>query len=62
MRNKASRNDNGGEHVELDCVSTIFNHPSRFSGRSSCRYLNKKELEDAHLHVLHNCEEVQPLI
>ena len=62
MRNKVSRNDDGGENEKVDQTLTIFNHPSRYSGTSSRRYLNKKELEAALLHVLLNCEEVQPLI
>jgi len=62
MRNKVSRNDNGGENDEVDQTSTIFNHPDRYSGTSSSRYLNKKELEAAHLHVLLNCEEMQSSI
>jgi len=62
MGNKVSRNDDGGENEEVNQTSTIFNHPGRYSGTSSSRYLNKKELEVAHLHVLLNCEEVQPSI
>jgi len=62
MRNKVSRNDDGSENEEVDQTSTIFNNLGRYSGTSSCRYLNKKELEAAHLHVLLNCEEVQPSI
>jgi len=62
MRNKVSRNDDGSEYEEVDQTSTIFNHPGRYSGTSSSRYLNKKELEVAHLLVLLNCEEVQPSI
>jgi len=62
MRNKVSRNDDRGEDEEVHQTSTIFNHPDCFSGVSSSTYLNKRELEVAHLHVLLNCEEVQPLI
>jgi len=29
MRNKVSRNDDGGENEEVDQTSIIFNHPSR---------------------------------
>jgi len=62
MRNKVSRNDDGGENEEVDQTSTIFNHPSRSSGTSSSRYLNHKELDVAHFHVILNCKVVQPFI
>jgi len=58
MRNKVSHNDDSGENEEVDQTSTIFNHRGRYSGTSLSRYLNKKELEAAHLHVLLICEEV----
>jgi len=62
MRNKVSRNHDEGENEEVDQTSTIFNHPGLSSRTTSSRYLNKKEPDATYLHVLLNCEKVQPFI
>ena len=62
MRNNIGRNDDGGIDETILPTLSIFNHSGRSAGTCKSRYLNDKELAAAHLHVLLNCEEVQPYI
>ena len=62
MRNRVGRNDDGGQGDEVQRNLSIFNHPGRLAGASKNRYLNDMEYHAVHLHILMNCEEVQPYI
>lgn len=62
MRNRVSRNDDGGKYDTAQQNLSIFNHPGRSAGTSKSRYLSDMELSAAHLHVLLNCEEVETYI
>ncbi|KAK7278760.1 hypothetical protein RJT34_23796 [Clitoria ternatea] len=62
MRNKVGRNDDGGENDTIQQTLSIFNHSGRSGGTCKARYLNDRELDAAHLHILLNCVEVQPYI
>ena len=62
MRTNVGRNDDGGVDDIVRPTLSIFNYSGRSAGTCKSRYLNDKELAAAHLHVLLNCEEVQPYI
>jgi hypothetical protein len=62
LRNRVGRNDDGGQDDIVQHTLSIFNHSGRFAGNRKSRYLDDKELDAAHLHILLNCEEVQPFI
>lgn len=62
IRNRVGRNDDGGEDETIQRTMSIFNKPGRPSGTCKSRYLDDRELAAAHLHVLLNCDEVQPYI
>ncbi|KAK2369072.1 hypothetical protein QL285_082226 [Trifolium repens] len=62
LRNRVGRNDDGGRDDVVQHTLSIFNHPGRFAGTRKSRYLDGRELAAAHLHILLNCEEVQPFI
>lgn len=61
-RNRIGRNDVVGQDMTPEHTLSVFNKPGRSSGRCKSRYLNDRELAAAHLHILLNCEEVQPYI
>lgn len=61
LRNRVGRNDDGGQDEGRQILS-IFNHHGRSAGACKSRYLTDRELRAAHLHILLNCEEVQPYI
>jgi len=61
LRNRVGRNDDGGQD-EGQIILSIFNHHGRSAGACKSRYLTDRELRDAHLHILLNCEEVQSYI
>ena len=62
MKIKVGRNDFGGQNDTSQKTLSIFNHVGRPAGTCKSHYLNEKELATLHLHVLLNCEEVQPYI
>ena len=62
MRNRVNRNDAGGLPETSQPNLSIFKFSGRAAGSCRSRYLNDKEFAAAHLHVLLNCEEVQPYI
>jgi hypothetical protein len=62
LRNRVCRNDDGGQADVGQEILSIFNHPGRLAGTCKSRYLDGRELAAAHLHILLNCEEVQPYI
>jgi hypothetical protein len=62
LRNRVGRNDDGGQDDIVQHTLSIFNHSGRFAGNRKSRYLDDRELDAAHLHILLNCEEVQPFI
>ena len=62
MRTKVGRNDFGGQNDTSQTTLSVFNHVGRPGGTCKSHYLNEKELDTVHLHVLLNCEEVQPYI
>ena len=62
MRNKVSSNDDGGLHETIQPNLLIFKFRGRGAGSCKSRYLNDREFAITHLHVLLNCEEVQPYI
>ena len=61
-RNRIGRNDVVGQDMTCEHTLSIFNKSDRYSGRYKSQYLNDRELAAAHLHILLNCEEVQPYI
>lgn len=61
MRNRVGRNDDGAQN-DVQQTLSIFNHSGRSAGSCTSRYLKDREFAAAHLHVLLNCEEVQPYI
>lgn len=61
-RNRVGRNDDGGEDETMQPSLSIFNKPGRPFGKCKTRPLLDKEMKAAHLHVLLNCDEVQPFI
>lgn len=61
-RNKVGRNDDGGEDETMLPTLSIFNTPGRQFGKCKNRPLLDKEMKAAHLHILLNCDEVQPYI
>lgn len=62
LRNKVGRNDDGGQVEVGQQTLSIFNQSGRSAGTSKSRYLSDRELAAAHLHILLNCEEVQPYL
>jgi len=60
-RMSVPQNDDGGISSALPTLS-IFNQPSHSSGVSTQRYMSEQEMYAATLHVLLNCNEVQPFI
>ncbi|XP_058729647.1 uncharacterized protein LOC131601773 isoform X2 [Vicia villosa] len=62
LRNKVGRNDDGVQDDVVPQTFSIFNHYGRSAGFCKSRYLDDRELKAAHLHILLNCEEVQPYI
>jgi len=62
MRTKVSRNDFGGQSERSHKTLYVFNYIGRSGGTCNSRYLDEKELAVVHLHVLLNCEDVQPYI
>ena len=53
------RNDEGCEDQFLQHIS-ILNQPGRAAGQQRRKVIEEKEKNAAHLHVLLNCEEVEP--
>ncbi|XP_052722652.1 uncharacterized protein LOC128197658 [Vigna angularis] len=52
-------------HIEIESFTTtlsVFNQPGRHSGRESTHWLSDEELRSAHVHVLINCNEVEPYL
>jgi len=62
MRTKVGRNDFGVQNDTSQDTLSVFNHVGHPAGICKSRYLNEKEVAVVHLHVLLNCEEVQPYI
>ena len=62
IRTKVGRNDFGGQNDTSQKTLSVFTHVGRPTGICKSRYLDEKELAAVHLHVLLNCEEVQPYI
>ncbi|XP_038707276.1 uncharacterized protein LOC120002586 [Tripterygium wilfordii] len=62
MRTIVGRNDDGALDDSIRPTLSIFNQPGRPFGQCISRFLNEKELAAVTLHVLLNCEEVEPYI
>ena len=58
-RTRVGRNDDGGESSVQHTLS-VFNQPGRAAGKSKPHWLSEREKHAAHLHILINCDEVQP--
>ena len=62
MRNRNKRNEDEGEQDDIQPTLSVFRLQGRPSGRVTPWWLIDEEYNVAHLHVLLNCEEVQPYI
>ena len=62
MRNRNKRNEDEVEQDDTQPTLSVFRPQGRPSGRVTPRWLTDEEYNAAHLHVLLNCEEVQPYI
>ena len=58
---KPGRHDEGVNEEGRPQFS-VFNYPARFQGKQRTRWLDEKELNAAHLCVLRNCPESQPML
>lgn len=58
-RTRVPRNDEGSEDQLVQPIS-IFNQHGRAAGPQKRKFIVGKEKDAAHLHVLLNCEEVDP--
>ncbi|XP_022632017.1 uncharacterized protein LOC111240728 isoform X2 [Vigna radiata var. radiata] len=59
---KSTRNEVNTEIESLLTTLSVFHQPGRPSGRESTHWLRDEELRSAHVHVLINCDEVQPYL
>ena len=58
-RTRVSQNDNEGES-SMEPTLTVFNQSSHTTVRCKDQWLVGNKQNSTHLHVLINCEEVQP--
>ncbi|XP_021749928.1 uncharacterized protein LOC110715651 [Chenopodium quinoa] len=63
VETRFNRLDQNYENVEghVDALP-IFSHPGRALGAATVRDLEKSELDEAHIYILKNCDEVQPFL
>nr|GMD57563.1 uncharacterized protein LOC109173559 [Ipomoea batatas] len=54
--------DDGGVNNAIPYTLSVFNLPGRLMGASNKRYMEEKEADAAHQHILLNCKEVQPIL
>ncbi|WVZ23067.1 hypothetical protein V8G54_001611 [Vigna mungo] len=59
---QSTRNEVDTETESLPTTLSVFDQPGRHSGRESTHWLSDEELRSAHVHVLINCNEVQPYL
>ncbi|XP_052728261.1 uncharacterized protein LOC128195210 [Vigna angularis] len=59
---QSSRNEVDIQIESLTKTLSVFDQPSRHSGRESTHWLSDEELRSAHVHVLINCNEVEPYL
>ncbi|BAT81822.1 hypothetical protein VIGAN_03171100 [Vigna angularis var. angularis] len=59
---QSSKNEVDIEIESLTTTLSVFDQPSRHSGRESTHWLSDEELRSAHVHVLINCNEVEPYL
>ncbi|WVZ21047.1 hypothetical protein V8G54_008369 [Vigna mungo] len=59
---QSSRNEVDTETKSLPTTLSVFDQPGRHSGRESTHWLSDEELRSVHVHVLINCNEVQPYL
>jgi len=60
LSSRSSRNEMG---VETNQPSlSIFNQPTRPSGKPLIHWLTQREWDSVHVHVLINCKEVKPYL
>jgi len=62
LRPQSSINEVEIESETLLTTLEVFNQPGCHSGRESTHWLTSEELTSAHVHVLINCNEVQPYL
>nr|KYP36031.1 hypothetical protein KK1_042873 [Cajanus cajan] len=62
LSSRSSRNEVGIESQSCLPSLSIFNQPSRPSGKPSNHWLTQREWDSAHVHVLINCTEVKPYL
>ena len=58
---KPGRHDEGN-NTESQPQFSVFNYPARFQGKQQSKWLEREERNAAHLCVLRNCPEVQPIL
>lgn len=58
--NRLDRNNENGQG--LGDTLPIFSHPGRALGAATVRDLEKRELDQAHMYILKNCDEAQPFL
>ena len=58
-RARVGRNDDGGESSIKPSLS-IFNQPGHATRKCKDQWLTRNEWNSTHLHILINCDEVQP--
>uniref|UniRef100_A0A803M6K8 Transposase-associated domain-containing protein n=1 Tax=Chenopodium quinoa TaxID=63459 RepID=A0A803M6K8_CHEQI len=49
-------------YLSEECMNLCSSHYGRAFGAATVRELEKSELDEAHIYILKNCDEVQPLI
>ena len=64
METKINRSHQNYENQgEIDGGISVFNHPGHGLGSQRVRIdVEKHELDEAHIYVLENCDEVQPFL
>ena len=62
MRTRRWRNENDNNEPQMQPTLSIFQTHGTLVGSRTQMYLTDEELHDAHLHILLNCNEVQPYI
>jgi len=62
MRNRYKRNEDEGDQDGIQSTLSVFRPQGHPSGQVTPQWLTDEEYNATHLHVLLNCEEVQPYI
>ena len=62
MRTRRRRNENDNDEPQMQPTLSVFQTQGTPVGSRTQRYLTDEELQTVHLHILLNCNEVQPYI